>query len=162
MEQTENDNQEKYSEEYRKHVRLAARQQNESYEGGEASIEDSWTHLCDGRGRPLPPGAGQGEKGVTDVDRVVHAQTNGDDYIDGADDVNADVPGVHEPTQVHQAEGDCPEDEDGSQQVRQEDQSGQEDAGESEAEVSEQLPCYDLVSFPVGIFLELRPVRSDV
>ena len=90
-------------------MRVTAGQQDESYEGGDSPIEDGRAHVHHGGRRSLLPAAGDGEEGVADVDRVVHTETDGDDDVDGADDVYADVPGVHEATKVHQTEGDRPE-----------------------------------------------------
>ena len=70
-----------------------------------------------------------------------------------ADDVYGDVPGVHEATQVDQTEGDGAENQDWAQEVGQQDESGEEDAGQSDTEIPEELPGDHLVCLPVGIFL---------
>ena len=134
-------------------MRLAAGQQDEGYEGGEATVEDRHPHVKDGCLGSLLPGARDGEEGMTHVDRVVDTQTDGNDDVDGADHVNGDVPGVHEPAQVHQAEGDGEEDQDGAKDICQEDQGGQEDTGKGNAKVPEQLSGDHFIRLPVGIFL---------
>ena len=137
MKETEYDDEEEYSEKYGEDVRITARQQNESYEGGDSSIEDCGAHVHHGCRRPLLPGAGDGEEGVADVDGVVDTETDGDDDVDSADDVYADVPGVHEATKVDETEGDRSEDENGAEDVSQEDESGEEDTGEGDTQISE-------------------------
>ena len=48
---------------------------------------------------------------------IVDTQTNGDDDVDGADHVDGDVPGMHEPAEVDQAEGNSEEDQDRAKDV---------------------------------------------
>ena len=105
MEETENDDEEEYSEKHREDVGITARQQYKSNEGGDSSIEDGWPHIYHRGRRSLLPAAGDGEEGVADVDGVVNTETDGDDDVDSTDHVNADVPGVHKATEVHQTEG---------------------------------------------------------
>ena len=92
---------------------------------------------------------------MTNMNRIVHTESYGDDDVDGTDHVYADVPAVHEPAQVHQTESHRAEDQEGAQQVGQEEERGEEDTGQCQAEVSEQFPCDYFVRLPVGIFLEL-------
>ena len=155
MKETEYDDEEEYSEEHGEDVRITARQENESYEGGDSSIEDGGAHVHHGGRRSLLPAAGDGEEGVADVDGVVDTESDGDDDVDSADDVNADVPGVHEATQVDETEGDRAEDKNGSEEVSQEDESGEEDTGEGDTKISEEFPGDHLVCLPVRIFLQL-------
>ena len=82
MKETEYDDEEEYSEEDWEDVRITARQENESYEGGDSPIEDCRPHLHHGGGCSLLPGAGDREEGVADVNRVVHTETDGDDDVD--------------------------------------------------------------------------------
>ena len=67
MEETEYDDEEEYSEKHGEDVGITARQQNESYEGGDSSIEDRRTHLHHCCRCSLLPAAGDGEEGVADV-----------------------------------------------------------------------------------------------
>ena len=90
---------------------------------------------------------------------VVNTEPDGDDDVAGADHVYGDVPGGHEATQVHQAEGHRDQDIDRAQDISQEDQGGQEHAGQGDAEVPDQLPRDHLVCFPVGIFLQKKEVN---
>ena len=153
MEETENDDEKEYSEKHGEDVRITARQQYKSNEGGDSSIEDGGPHIYHRGRRSLLPAAGDGEEGVADVDAVVDAEADCDDDVDGADHVDGDVPGRHEAADVDEAEGDGGEDEDGAEDVGQEDEGREEDAGEGEAEVPEELSRDDLVSLPVCILL---------
>ena len=67
------------------------------------------------------------------VDRVVHTESDCDDDVDGAHDINGDAPGVHEPTDIHQAESHSQQDQDGSKNICQEYQSCHEHTCESYA-----------------------------
>ena len=105
MKEPEYDDEEENSEKYGENVRITARQQNESYEGGNSSIEDGGSHVHHGCRRSLLPGPGNGEEGMANVNGVVDTETDCDDDVDSADDVDADIPGVHEATEVDQTEG---------------------------------------------------------
>ena len=133
VEQSKDYNKKENFEEHWEDMRVAPRKEDECKQGGEPSIEHCHAHVYYGCPSSLLPCAGHGEEGVADVDAVVHTEANGDDDVAGAHNVDGDVPGRHEATQVHQAESHREEDIDWAQDVGQEDQGGQEHAGKGNA-----------------------------
>ena len=54
---------------------------------------------------------------MADVDAVVNAKANGEDYVDAGDDVNGDAPEVEEADDVSEGEDDGQDDQDADPKV---------------------------------------------
>ena len=54
---------------------------------------------------------------MADVDAVVNAKANGEDYVDAGDDVNGDAPEVEEADDVGEGEDDGQDDQDADPMV---------------------------------------------
>ena len=96
---------------------------------------DRWAHLHEGGEGALPPGAGDREEGVHDVDGVVHAQPDPYDHVHGRDGVDGEAPEVHEPAEVRQGGRHAHQHQQGPQQVGQQQQGSQENTGQGKAKV---------------------------
>ena len=91
------------------------------------------------------------------MDRVVHAETDGEHNIDTGDDVDGDVPEVKITDNVCQGDDDDAHDIHAYLEVPKEQQGGDEDGGYGEPNVSPQLKADDLISLPregVGVEVE--------
>ena len=55
---------------------------------------------------------------MADVDTVVDAKANGEDYVDAGDDVDGDAPEVEEADDVREGEDDGQDDQDADPKVR--------------------------------------------
>ena len=91
------------------------------------------------------------------MNRVVHAETNGEHNIDTGDDVDGDVPEVKITDKVCEGDGDDAYDIHAYLKVGQEQQGGDEDGSYGKPNVSPQLKADDLINLPgegVGVEVE--------
>ena len=91
---------------------------------------------------------------MADVNRVIHAETNRQDYVDTADDVDGDVPEVKEANNVQQSEDHGGEDHHRDPHVGEEDEDDGEDGGQGQPDVPQQFVADDLVRLPGGVDLD--------
>lgn len=83
---------------------FGASQQNKSQEGGEASIEDSRSYLCQGFPDPDVPCALAGEEGMGNMSRVVNTEANGDDDVGAGHGVDGQTPEMDESSDIEQCQ----------------------------------------------------------
>ena len=91
-----------YLEKCDKNVWFGPSQENEGEEGGEATVEDSWTNLLQRLPYSVISAALAREEGVSDVRRVVHAETDADDDVGAGDSVDGETPEVDESPNIDQ------------------------------------------------------------
>ena len=85
------------------------------------------------------------------MNRVVHAETNGEHNIDTGDDVDGDVPEVKITDKVCEGDGDDAYDIHAYLKVGKEQQGGEEDGSYGEPNVSPQLKADDRVDLPSAV-----------
>ena len=85
------------------------------------------------------------------MNRVVHAETNGEHNIDTGDDVDGDVPEVKITDKVCECDGDDAHDIHAYLKVGKEQQGGDEDGSYGEPNVSPQLKADDHVDLPSAV-----------
>jgi len=130
-------------------VRVRGGQQDERDEGGDAAVEHGRSDVGQRLGGPLPAtlaALAHRQEGGGDVRRVVHAQADGDDDDDGAHHVDRDVPEVHEAHHVYEGHADTEHDQHAGLNVGDEDQRGDQDAGQRGAQIAIQLILYHLTN----------------
>ena len=87
------------------------------------------------------------------MNRVVHAETDGEHDIDTGDDVDGDVPEVKITDDVCEGDDDDAHDIHAYLKVGKEQQGGDEDGGYGEPNVSPQLKSDDLLALPGAVDL---------
>ena len=88
---------------------------------------------------------------MSDVDRVVDTETNGDDQVVAGDSVYGDAPEVEEATNIDQGDDDTTNDDDGSTQVSNEEECGDEDTDEGEDDIPVDLLSNHFISLPGSV-----------
>ena len=89
---------------------------------------------------------------MSDVDRIVHTESDGNHEVIARHRVYGDSPEVKESTNIHQGEENTEDDDDGSSEVTNEEESGEEDSHQSQSNVSVDLERDHFIRFPRGIW----------
>ena len=97
-------------------------------------------------------------KSETNVDRIVDAETDGEDNVDTGDDVDGDVPEVEEADDVREGDDDDEDDVDADADVGEKEEGDDGDGGDGEADVSPKFKPDDLVSLPSRVDLAVNRV----
>ena len=117
MEQSEGDNEEENLEETAEDVTPRSGQQYEGKKGWKSSIEDSRSNVLNCSPHSLVSSSRLWEKPVSDVDRVVNTESNGNHEVVTGDRVYGDTPEVEESPDIDQGKQDTEDDDDGSLKV---------------------------------------------
>ena len=91
---------------------------------------------------------------MPDMNGVIHTETHSQHDVDTADDVDGDVPEMKEANNVHQGEDHSGEDHQRDPHVWEKDEDDDEDGGEGQPDVPQQLVADDLVRLPGGVHLD--------
>jgi len=150
------DSEEEDLEEGQEEVGVAAEEENEGNEGGDASIEDGRAHVNEGCLRSFSLAASHGQEGMADVHCIIHTEPDSNDDIHRTDHVYCEAPKVHVAAQVNQSSSHAEEDDDRAKEVCKEEEGGEEDAGQGDPEVPQQLPGDHLVRLPAAVFPSQR------
>ena len=122
---------------------------------------------------------------VASITCIIHTQPNSNDDVNSTDHVYGEAPEVHVPTQIHLLNESCKsesaeytrdisglpkhtdmisphqsnshtdEDDDRAEEVCKKEESCDEDAGQGDPEVPQQLPCDHLVRLPAAVLLQV-------
>lgn len=153
------DGEEEDLEEGQEEVGVTGEEEDEGDEGGHSSIEDGRAHVHQGGLRSLSLGAVHSQEGVADVHCIIHTEPDSNDDIHSADHVYCQAPEVHVAAQVNQSNSHTDKNDDRAKEVCEQEESGDEDAGQRDPEVPHQLPCDHLVCLPAAV---LPSQRKDV
>ena len=110
---------------------------------------------------------------VASITCIIHTQPNSNDDVNSTDHVYGEAPEVHVPTQIHllnesesteytrdmisphQSDSHTDEDDDRAEEVCKKEKSCDEDTGQGDPKVPQQLPCDHLVRLPAAVLLQV-------
>ena len=139
MKQTKGHSEGEHFEECQEDVTSGEVAEDQSQEGGEASIEDSRTYFHHSLDCPLLTRAPGHEEGVTNVDSVVHTEANTENNVDAGDDVNSDVPKVKKANDVGKTDCNHKDDHETDLDVAEEEECDDDHSSDRKAKVTPQL-----------------------